>query len=205
MAVLINGEWRSRQSMNRRNEGYENLKFIRAQDAGDQRMLGTMFGRTGSAAGGALSRDAISKLEPSLGDEEESRLVRKYSRSLREIEGGGSQSPILEHRTHVRINPLFEILGFSGRLAFRGTWKGASSGNIKKMWAVPSDRCESTCRVREKFSPSVNDLDGGIHSSESASTGGRALRAGACLEFVGLPLELLRELHELTPRRVIPR
>jgi hypothetical protein len=131
--------------MNRRNEGYENLKFIRAQDAGDQRMLGTMFGRTGSAAGGALSRDAISKLEPSLGDEEESRLVRKYSRSLREIEGGGSQSPILEHRTHVRINPLFEILGFSGRLAFLAAWLFEALG--KERVQETSKRCGRFHRI----------------------------------------------------------
>jgi hypothetical protein len=48
-------------------------------------MLGGTFDSTGSAAlaVGAFSRDAISKLEPSLGDEQKSRFVREYSCPLR--------------------------------------------------------------------------------------------------------------------------
>jgi hypothetical protein len=41
--------------------------------------------------------------------------------------------------------------------------------------------------------------------TRAGSLGGRPLRAGACFEFLSLPLELLRELHELMPRGIIPR
>jgi len=74
--------------------------LVSAEDARDQRVLGRTA--VSALAIAVFSRDAISKVQPRFGDEEQTLLVAEDDGPFCQIKIRASQSPVLEFQTHFR-------------------------------------------------------------------------------------------------------